>query len=44
MPDHDKANHDKSIICYTVHSAFRPLYVSFGISQADLLSKQLLVP
>ena len=29
IPDHDKADHDKSIICNKVYSAFRSLYVSF---------------
>ena len=29
LPDHDKADLDRSIKCNTVNSAFRPLYVSF---------------
>ena len=29
MPDHDKVDHDKFIICNTMNSAFRPLNVSF---------------
>ena len=29
IPDHDKADHDRSILCNTVSSAFRSSYVSF---------------